>query len=98
MSRNQPILWEIVRKVLLLSHGQATVERGFSCNKEVIVENQKENSLIARRIIKDHIRSVGGIDKVDITKEMIAFARGSKSRYNMYLHEMRRWKSKRYKA
>ena len=26
MSRNQPILWEIVRKVLLLSHGQATVE------------------------------------------------------------------------
>lgn len=89
MSRNQPILWEIVRKVLLLSHGQATVERGFSCNKEVIVENQKENSLIARRIIKDHIHSVGGIDKVDITKEMIAFARRSKSRYNMYLYEMK---------
>ena len=88
MSRNQPILWEIVRKVLLLSHGQATVERGFSCNKEVIVENQKENSITARRIIKDHIHSVGGIDKVDITKEMIAFARGSKSRYNMYLYEM----------
>ena len=82
----------------MLGHDQTNVEQGFSCKKEVIVENQKENFLIARRLIKDHIRSVGGIDKVDITKEMIAFARGRKVRYNMYLHEMRRWKIKRYKA
>ena len=44
-----------VLKLLLLSHGQATVERGFSVNKEMIVENQQEQSLVARRVIKDHI-------------------------------------------
>jgi len=26
-------LWSVVKMVLLLSHGQATVERGFSVNK-----------------------------------------------------------------
>jgi len=32
--------WPVVQKLLVLSHGQATVERGFSINKEVVVENQ----------------------------------------------------------
>ncbi|KAL1277330.1 hypothetical protein QQF64_024003 [Cirrhinus molitorella] len=35
-------LWEIVQKVLLLSHGQAFVERGFSINKNITVTNMKE--------------------------------------------------------
>lgn len=30
-------LWKVVKLLLALSHGQATVERGFS-NKEVMVE------------------------------------------------------------
>ncbi|KAK0143227.1 hypothetical protein N1851_018653 [Merluccius polli] len=40
-------LWDVVKVVLVLSHGQASVERGFSINKELIVENQKELSLVA---------------------------------------------------
>ena len=32
-------LWKVVKLLLALSHGQATVERGFSSNKEVMVEN-----------------------------------------------------------
>ena len=28
-------LWSVVKMVLLLSHGQATVERGFSVNRQV---------------------------------------------------------------
>ena len=32
-------LWELTKKLLLLSHGQASVERGFSINKEISVEN-----------------------------------------------------------
>lgn len=28
-------LWSVVKMVLLLSHGQASVERGFSVNKQV---------------------------------------------------------------
>ena len=37
--------------LLLLSHGQASVERGFSVNKEVMVQNLAEQSLISQRII-----------------------------------------------
>lgn len=60
MSNTYQKLWSVVRKLLLLSHGQACVERGFSENKQLCVENQGENSLIARRLVKDFIRSSGG--------------------------------------
>ena len=55
-----PKVWLVVEMALLLSHGQATVdvERGFSINKELVVENQQEQSLVARRVIKDHILHV----------------------------------------
>ena len=33
------MLWEVVRKLLLLSHGQATVERSFFVNKDVSEQN-----------------------------------------------------------
>ena len=44
-------VWDVVKVLLVLSHGQASVERGFSINKEMIVENQKEMSLVAQRLI-----------------------------------------------
>ena len=46
-----PNLWSVIKLLLLLSHGQASVERGFSVNKEVSVEHLAETSLIAQRTI-----------------------------------------------
>lgn len=57
-------LWNVVRSLLVLSHGQATVERGFSVNKETTADNIKERCLVGRRAICDHVASVGGIAKV----------------------------------
>lgn len=51
-------LKKYIELVLCLSHGQASVERGFSLNKDLLVENQKEESLIAQRHIKDRIHSL----------------------------------------
>ncbi|KAL2098320.1 hypothetical protein ACEWY4_007527 [Coilia grayii] len=68
-------IWNVIKLVLVLSHGQASVERGFSINKEVIVENQKELSLVAQRIIVDHVQSVGGVANVRITKELLQMLR-----------------------
>ena len=42
-----------------------TVERGFSVNKEVTIENLSEQSLVAQRTIVDHVRSVGGVLNVN---------------------------------
>lgn len=41
-------LWEIVKHLLILSHSQASVERCFSVNKEVLVENMHTRLLVAQ--------------------------------------------------
>ncbi|XP_073256117.1 uncharacterized protein [Porites lutea] len=55
--------WSVVKLLLLqvMSHGQSTVNRGFSVNKEVAVENFSDRLFIAQRIIHGHIESVGGL-------------------------------------
>lgn len=85
-------VWDVVKILLVLSHGQASVERGFSINKELIVENQRERSLVAQRLIVDHVRSVGGITKVEITKELLLSAAGARQKYHGYLEEEKKKK------
>lgn len=36
-----------------MSHGQAAVERGYSVNKDMLVESLKERSLIALCLVQD---------------------------------------------
>jgi len=47
--------------VLILSHGNMAVERGFS------VENMEEDTIVAQRIVFDAIRLEGmGVTNIDI--------------------------------
>ena len=46
-------LTSVIQLILVLSHGQAAVELGFSLNDKLLVENMKPESLIAQRCIKD---------------------------------------------
>ena len=78
-------LLEVVKICLVLSHGQATVERGFSINKEVETENLKEQSITAQRLICDYVKSVGGVLKVKITKELLQSASLARQKYDQYL-------------
>ena len=78
----------------MLSHGQASVERGFSINKEISCENMKQKTLSALRIISNHLSSVGGASQVKITKELLASVATAKSKYNAYLDEQKREKAK----
>ena len=39
---------------LILFHGQSEVERGFSVNKQLLVENLKPKSLVALQRTEDH--------------------------------------------
>ncbi|CAL9702284.1 unnamed protein product [Knipowitschia caucasica] len=83
-------IWHVLKMLLVLSHGQASVERGFSINKEIIVENQKEQSLIAQRLIVGHIRAVGDVTNVPLTKELFMSVSCARQRYESYLDDMRR--------
>ncbi|KAH8026391.1 hypothetical protein HPB51_020375 [Rhipicephalus microplus] len=66
-----------VKIVLCLSHGNSSVERGFSVNKECLVENMKEESLVAQRLVYDEVSAAGGVAEVDVTDKMIDMVRSS---------------------
>ena len=83
-------LWKVVKLLLTLSHGQATVERGFSSNKEVMVENLAQHSLVAQRVICDHVRSVGGVLNVAFSKELLLSAASARQRYHAVLDKKKR--------
>lgn len=84
-------VWGVVKNLILISHGQATVERGFSTNKKIQVENLKEHSYIAQRVICDHINNVadGDVLKVCITKQMQTYVTNARQRYMTYLEEQK---------
>ena len=83
-------LWAMVKPLLLLSHGQASVERGFSVNRQVEVENLIGDSFLAERLIRDHIYSVGGIKNVEISKSLLPSAASARQRYTAHLEDQRK--------
>jgi len=46
-----------VKLVLVLSHGNDSVEEGFSVNKELLIENMLEETVVSQRIVdREHAR------------------------------------------
>lgn len=91
-------IWECVKILLIFSHGNAFVESGFSINKDMLVENQREASLVALRRVHDYISYHGGnVLDAPIDDTMLTYARGSHSRYKTYL-EQEREKEKEVKS
>jgi len=58
--------------------------REASINKELVVENQQEQSLVARRVIKDHILHVKGVTDINITRAVVLAAHSARSKYTHY--------------
>ena len=78
--------WEIFKIVFTLSHGQVSVERGFSINKELLVENLEEESVVCQRMVYDHVSSIGKpINQIQITSAMMKSCKLAYSRYNTAL-------------
>ena len=48
-------LAEVFRMVLILAHGQAQVERGFTVNKQLLDYNMLGATLIGQRMVHDHM-------------------------------------------
>lgn len=94
MANNQQYrsVWRVVSDLLLLSHGQASVERGFSVNRQIKVENLHEESVVAQRLVCDHINNAGGIHKVDISKQLLISAASARQKYMAHLDERKRAK------
>ena len=79
--------WDFIAQLLLISHGQAAVERGFSINKHASFTNQHEDSLVARRVVKDYVDYVGGIENVAVSEPLNRAVMGAGVRYKEHLKE-----------
>ena len=47
----------VVKLVLTLSHGQASIDRNFSVGKNCEITNMEPESIIGRKFVKDHMLS-----------------------------------------
>ena len=68
-------------------YGNARVESGFSVNRDMLIENFKKVSLVAQRQVYDAIKAKGGILNVNITSEMLTYAKQSHTRYQECLKQ-----------
>jgi hypothetical protein len=75
-------LWNVVQMIMLVSHGQAAGEKGFSFNKEIMTQNMKEQTLVALHAVVDHVAHVGwpGQEQTIIKKMMLAAGSAKTSR------------------
>ncbi|KAJ8959576.1 hypothetical protein NQ314_006225 [Rhamnusium bicolor] len=87
--------YKIIKIILIFSHGNAIVESGFSINKELLVENLHENSLIAQRIVYDNLLHKGGAENIDIDNKIINYCRIASRNYKDAL-EQKKERSKNY--
>jgi len=80
-------LWLCVRMFLLLSHGQASIEHGFSVNKHIELDNLAEDTFVAKRSsICDHVTFVGGLQNIDASnKHPLLAASSARQKYLSYL-------------
>ena len=81
-----------------MSHGQASVERGFNDNNIVLKDNLKSDSVVARRFIKNYL-SEGGLKPhtVPINTQMIRSVKGAWRRYYQHLEEAKEVEKKKEK-
>ena len=65
------------------------MERGFSVNRQILVENMKEDSFVGQRLVLDFIRDSGGIHIIVVKKELLLSTAQGRSKYEAYLREQR---------
>lgn len=85
-------LQSFVEKLLLLSHGQATLKRGFSINMEVEMNNMNKDTIVSQRWIYDYVRVCGGVVKVPLMKELLNECATARSRDRFSLDGKRKKK------
>ena len=80
LNLKMPELLQVVKITLILSHGQARVESGFSINEQILAENMKEESVVSQRIVYyEGVMQEGGPLKENIKRIMLKFVRQASS-------------------
>ena len=75
-------LKNVFQILLIISHGQAQVERGFSTNKQLLDHNMFGETLIVQRIIEDHMR-IHNLQpqQLQMTHTLMEYVKGARKNY-----------------
>ena len=85
------VIWKVCSIIFVLSHGQSAVERGFSINKELLVENLQAKSLVSQRLVYDHINSNKiNIHEYQLPSDLLKSCKLSNRRDNAALEETKK--------
>lgn len=98
-NKKYPTLEKVVKTALILSHGNAQVERGFSQSGHIMTDERSstsERTLNSIMTVKSCLTYIyhNQIEKVIITKDLMMLARTAFSRYKTYCEEQRQLKEK----
>ena len=86
-------LWKVCKMVFVLFHGQAGVKRGFSINKEILVENMQKESLISQRIVCDQLGCCrSNLEDYKIPRELLLRCKSPWRKYDEFLNEEKKKK------
>ena len=88
--KDKTALWVICKLIFTLSHRQCAVEWGFSINREVLIENLQEKSIVCQIIVYDHVQA----SKVDlhnypVSSVLLKSCKSARLRYSTHLEEQR---------
>ena len=72
-------LKEVVKLVMILSHGNARLQSGFLANEEMLVEYMSEGLLVGRRMVFDGVMNETVISNVDVNRKMLKFLNNAHS-------------------
>ena len=92
-------VWEVFKIIFTYSHGQAAVERGFSVNSKLLVENLQEKSLVASRFVYSSVKSdANHFSELFFNPRLKQNVWAARMRYELYLEEQRKLHAKSDKA
>ena len=70
-------MWKVFIFIFTLSHRQSQVDRDFSINKKIVIENLHSSSLSAQWIVYDYLKaSKKNIHDIKITIKMLTSCKG----------------------
>lgn len=80
--------WVVVKQLILQSHGQAAVERGFSINWQVDADNITGPTITAHRLVCGYVNAVGGVLNVDsFDKQLVILCSSACQKYFAHLED-----------
>ena len=73
-------LFMVVKPILILSHGNACVEAGFSVNNDLLLPNLKQRTIVSQSVVYDFVEQSGRPLSVNINDELIKSVRIARQR------------------